>query len=240
MTLLETGAGLLVTAAVLGVTHGLEPDHAAGIMALTDDADGWVHAAFVGGTFASGHVLVVLAWVAVLSVVGRGADAAPGVFDALASVVPGVVLAGAGVLLVARGIRRLRGSSGGTLVAADGGAANRSAVTRLFDLAHGHVHRPHDGATDYIRTGVVGSLFALSPPVSMLALVSTVVPSAGIEGAAGAVVVYAAVITLTMAAVGGGIGETFAFLRGRGRRIHAALELTTGGFVLWFAAHLLL
>lgn len=239
MDVLGTGHALLVTAAVLGVTHGFEPDHAAGISVLTDGADDRTHAAFVGGSFAVGHVVVVLAWVAVLSLLGRGASAAPAALSTLGTVIPGVVLAAAGLLLAARGVRRLRGDEPGRFAAADGGRTG-GAVAGLLGLARGHVHHRHDSASAYLRTGIVGSLFALSPPVSMLALVSTVVPTAGAEGAVGAVAVYAVAITLTMAAVGAGIGEVFALVRGHGRRVHAVLELATSAFVCWFAAHLLL
>jgi len=228
-----SGASVLVAAAVLGVTHGLEPDHAAGISALTTEADGPTHAAFVGGCFAVGHVLVVLAWVGLLAVVGR-AVASAGALDAAGSIAVGLVLLGVATLLAATGSRRLRG-----LPAHPSPAEASSAVGRTVSFAHAHLHHSHERRADYLRTGVVGSLFALSPPVSMLALISTVVPTGGVGAALGAVSVYAVTITAAMAAIGGGVGELFSLLSGR-RRLHAAFELGTSALVLAFAVRLLL
>lgn len=229
-----SGVGVLAAAAILGITHGFEPDHAAGISALTTDADGWTHAAFVGGSFAVGHVVVVLAWVAVLTAVGRVATAPPAVFDAVGTTLAGLVLFGVACVLAAKGSRRVRGLQVRSVPTPVPGS-----VGRTVSHARSHLHHSHDSYGDYLRTGVVGSLFALSPPVSMLALVSTVIPTGGLHGALAAVAVYALAITSTMSVIGGGLGELFSVVRGRGERVHAAFELVTSVVVLGFALRLL-
>ncbi|WP_440008694.1 hypothetical protein [Halomicrococcus sp. SG-WS-1] len=230
-----SGVGVLAAAAVLGITHGFEPDHAAGISAMTTDAHGRTHAAFVGGSFAVGHVVVVLAWVAVLIAIGRVATAPPAVFDTVGTTLAGLVLFGVACVLAAKGTRRVRG-----LPVHSAPAAISGPVGQTVSHAHLHLHHSHDSYADYLRTGVIGSLFALSPPVSMLALVSTVVPTSGLRGALVAVAVYALAITSTMSVMGGGIGELFSVVQGRGKRVHAAFELVTSVVVLGFALRLLL
>jgi hypothetical protein len=236
------GVGLLVAAGVLGVTHGIEPDHAVGISALTTDAEEWHHAAVVGGCFAAGHVLIVLAWVAGLTAVGMSAGGVPEAVERAGSVLPGGVMLGVGGLLAVTGTSRLY----------RGGSAERGTVAgRLAGrlAGHDHTHAAGDeGASEghpaglrrYLRTGVVGSAFALSPPVSMLALVSTVLPTAGLASAVSAVGVYAAALTATMVLVGGGLGGVFASVSDRGRRAHAVFEVLTSVVVIGFALHLLL
>lgn len=239
------GLGLFVAAAVLGVTHGFEPDHAVGISALTTDAHEWRHAALVGGCFAVGHVVIVLAWMAVLTAIGLSAGGVPVVVERAGSLLPGGVMLGVGGLLAVTGTSRLR----------EGGKQRETLGARLATrlTAHGHSHErasadrhvgapasPREGYRRYLRTGVVGSAFALSPPVSMLALVSTVLPTVGFGGAVSAVAVYAATLTTTMALIGGGLGEAFARVGERSRRAHAAFELLTSVVVVGFALHLLL
>jgi nickel/cobalt exporter len=229
------GLGVLGAAAVLGVTHGFEPDHAAGISALTSDADRWTHAAFVGGSFALGHVLVVLAWVAVLLALGQAASNLSGTLDRAGTLLAGTVLFSLALLLATTGSRRLRGLPTAPTVAGDGGP-----VGRTLALAHSHLHRhDHQTRADYLRTGVVGSLFALSPPVSMLALVSAVLPTGGVAATGASVAVYAVALTTSMVLVGSGLGSVFSLARGVSRRAHAAVELSASVVVLGFAVHLL-
>lgn len=238
MTGVELGAGLgvLGAAAVLGVTHGFEPDHAAGISALTSDADRWTHAAFVGGSFALGHVVVVLAWVGALSALGQAASSLSGTFDQAGTLLAGVVLFAVAVLLATTGSRRLRG-----LPARPSPTGAAGTVGRTLAVAHAHLHRhDHETRADYLRTGVVGSLFALSPPVSMLALVSAVLPTAGIAATGASIGVYAVALTASMVLVGSGLGSLFTVARSVSRRAHAAVELSASVVVLAFAAHLLL
>ena len=62
-----------------------------------------------------------------------------------------------------------------------------------------------------LRTGVVGALFTLSPPLSMIAFAATLFP-ADPELVAVAVAAYAVVITATMSALGAGVGALVAGL----------------------------
>ena len=61
-----------------------------------------------------------------------------------------------------------------------------------------------------LRTaGVVGALFTLSPPLSMIAFAATLFP-ADPELVAVAVAAYAVIITATMSALGAGVGALVA------------------------------
>ncbi|NIC00206.1 hypothetical protein [Halobacterium sp. R2-5] len=226
------GLGVLGAAAVLGVTHALEPDHAAGISALTSETDRWTHAAFVGGSFAVGHVLVVVAWVAVLTLLGTAASTVPAVVDEFGTLVAGGILLAVAALLAVTGTRRLRGRTAG----GDAETAVGRVLAALRTRLHSH---DHETRRDYLRTGVVGSLFALSPPVSMLALVSAVLPTSGLPATTASVGVYAVALTLTMVGVGTGLGGVFTAARQRGQHAHAAVELCASAVVLAFAVQLL-
>lgn len=229
------GLGVAGAAAVLGVTHGLEPDHAAGISALTSDADRWTHAAFVGGSFAVGHVAVVIAWVVALTALGRMAGHLSGAFDRTGTLLAGVVLFAVAVMLAATGSRRLRGHPVAPAATEAGGPMGRT-----LSVARTHLRGDdHETRMDYLRTGVVGSAFALSPPVSMLALVSTVLPTAGAGATAVSVAAYALALTASMVLVGTGLGGAFSVARHVGDRAHAAVELAASVVVLTFSLHLL-
>lgn len=235
MTGLPPGTDVLAAALVLGATHGFEPDHAAGISAMTADADGWAHAAFVGGAFAVGHVLVVLGWLVLLTALGQAVAASSEAFEVVTSGVVGIALVGVALLLATTGSRRFRGLPPRPTPAGASGPVEATVARVHANLAHAHETR-----VDYLRTGVIGSLFALSPPVSMLALVTAVIPARGLGGAVEAIAVYAVVITATMALVGGGVGSLSAVAAGRGEKVHAVFELATSVLVLGFAVRLLL
>ena len=228
--------GILASAAVLGVTHAFEPDHAAGISALTDDTDGWRHAALVGASFAVGHVVVVLAWVTVLTLLGGTLEQVPGLAESVGTAVPAVVLSGVALLLGTTGVRRIRGRTPRPHSEdADG------TVERLLAMVHERLHNhDHETTSEYLQTGIIGSLFALSPPVSMLALVTTVLPTAGISVTVLAAGTYAVGLTVSMIAVGAGLAGVFWAADGRGRRVHGTVELVGGVVVFGFAMQLLL
>lgn len=231
----ESEVGLLAAAAVLGITHGFEPDHAAGISALTNETDGWRHAGFVGGSFALGHVLVVVAWVGLLTAIDRSAAPAAGTMDTIGTLLAGVVLVMVALLLATTGTRRLRGLPPRPTPTGASGP-----VSKTLAYAHMHVHgHDHDTTRDYLRTGIVGSLFALSPPVSMLALVSVVLPTAGLGATGVSVGVYALALTTSMLLVGLGLGGAFSLAKNRGHTVHAAVELLASVVVFGFAVHLL-
>ncbi|WP_435194650.1 hypothetical protein [Natronomonas sp. EA1] len=184
---------LLVAAAALGITHAAEPDHVAGIISLGSEG-GRKRAALVGASFAAGHVLLVLAWLTVATVLAARLP-----LDRL-DAVGGSVLGGCLLLVslfVARsGVRTLRGERGH-----DHGATR------------GARHLPHaEGTRGLLVVSVTGALFTLSPPVSMLAFVTGVLST----GAALAVVAaYAVAITGGMVAVGLLAGVAFERLDGR-------------------------
>lgn len=227
--------GVLGAAVVLGFTHGLEPDHAAGISALTSEADSRGHAAFVGASFAVGHAVIVVAWVALLSALGAGAGAAPDALGEVGETLAAVILATVAVLLGVTGVRRLRG-----LPLEPRSADAPDPTGRVLAAVHSRLsHHSHETRTDYLQTGLVGSLFALSPPVSMLAFVSAVVPTAGVGGAAGAVAAYALALTVTLALVGGGVGTLVSFTRDRGPQVHATFEIVAAAAIVWVAARTL-
>jgi hypothetical protein len=199
---------LVLAAALLGLTHAVEPDHVAGIAALAADA-GRRRAALVGACFAAGHVALVLVWVVVGSVLLSRLPAT-GALDRFGGVVLGVALLAVGALTAHGGIRTLRGATGHGhvhgrlgLVAADGG---------------------DPGVREYLGLGLVGALFTLSPPLSMLALVTGVLPTASTLAVLPLVVAYALGIGLAMTVVGGIAGGTFDLLGGR-RRVHAGAQL---------------
>ncbi|MFB6140874.1 MAG: hypothetical protein ABEJ26_10615 [Halosimplex sp.] len=89
---------------------------------------------------------------------------------------------------------------------------------------------PHDhghGVGAYLKTGLVGALFALSPPVSMILFASSLFPDYGGGAVALAVVAYAVSITATMSAVGAGVGTVFG-AASASPRLHAGARVLGG------------
>lgn len=195
--------GLLATAALLGVAHAIEPDHVAGIVGLVGDA-GRSRAALVGACFAVGHAALVVVWLAVATLV---LDSLPAVAGAFGDAALGVVL------LVTAG-----------LVAWDAQRALRRG-------AHGHAHaapllaRADGGTGRLLAFGVVGALFTLSPPVTMLGFVTGVLPTAGATGAWLTVAAYTVAIAATMATVGAVGSTAVGWLGARNERFAAGGKL---------------
>jgi hypothetical protein len=225
-----TTLGAVATAGVLGVTHALEPDHVAGISALTSRAGDSRLSAIVGVCFSVGHVALVVAWLALAAVL-LGHRRFPAVLDTVGTLAVVVVLGVLGTLLSIRGYR---------------------AAARAHEDDHHHDHEPHlhlplvgtvsDHAHTrraYLRTGLVGALFTLSPPLSMIAFLGTVLPTLGLQTAAIAVLGYAVGITLTMAAIGAGVGSAVSLAAGHGRTF-GIVRLAVGLGVLSVAAWMLL
>lgn len=208
---METLAGILLSAALLGVTHALEPDHVAGITALATEGSRW-RAALVGACFAVGHVALVAVWVGVGSFVVDSLPVAP--LEAFGSTALGVVLLAVALVTARAGLHSLRGTDhahvGSTLVERFG--------------------RP-DSVRDYLAVGLVGALFTLSPPLSMLAFVTGVLPTAGAGGAWTAVLAYAVGIVVVMAGAGLLAGGAFDALEDRGRHTQAAGQFLASGVV---------
>ncbi|WP_123537938.1 HoxN/HupN/NixA family nickel/cobalt transporter [Halosimplex salinum] len=101
-------------------------------------------------------------------------------------------------------------------------------------VPHGHGH----GVGAYLKTGVVGALFTLSPPLSMILFASTLFPDYGGGVVALAVAAYAVSITATMSAIGAGVGTLFG-AAAVSPRLHAGARVLGGVVVAGFAVSLL-
>lgn len=233
------GLGLFVSAGVLGVTHGIEPDHVAGITALTHEASDPKLSAIVGGCFALGHAVLVVAWIAIAYLL-FGATSFPPLFEQFGLLVVGTVLALLSLYLGVTGTRRLlhrhehehgQGPHSHVhvhlpIAATDGTGAHGS---------HGHDH----GVFEYLKIGTIGALFTLSPPVSMIAFISVVMSNRGGPLVAGVVAAYTISIVATMAVVGGGAGSLFRITKEKGERYHAVFQIVAAVLVLGVAVMLL-
>ena len=232
---------IFLTAAVLGVTHGIEPDHAAGILSLTSESgDSWL-AAGIGACFAIGHVVLVAAWI-VIAQLFLQTTSFPAVIDSAGTVVLGGVLVMLGVMIGVLGRRKLvhthEHSHG------DGDVHRHRHLHLPFA---GNTHFPsttaahtHDHSTlEYLRISVVGALFTLSPPLSMMAFIAIVLAEADSSSIAAVLGVYGVAIVLTMATIGGGIGFLFSFVRERGQRIHALAQLSASVLIVLYGCYFL-
>jgi hypothetical protein len=227
-----TLVGALAAAGLLGVTHAVEPDHVAGIASLTSEYGDSRLSALAGACFGLGHVLLVVVWLAVAYAL-LGHTSFPAVFDAIGTVGVGVVLGVLGATMAVGGLR---------------------AVVRTGDHDHGerthshpHLRLPgldptaHDhDARSYLATGVVGALFTLSPPVTMMVFAGTVLPAHGGSVVALAVGTYAVTITATMGVLGAGVGTLFGRTRGLSERSAAAVRTVAGFAIVALAGTLLL
>lgn len=232
----STAVGLIAAAGVIGVTHAVEPDHVAGISALTDGASDKRLAALVGTCFAVGHVALVVLWLVGARLL-LGVTAFPPVLETVGLVVVGLVLVGLSTLIGVTAVRRLvhkhehrhdgRAHAHFHLhgVGEHGGSA----------AAHHHEH----SVVEYLKVGTVGALFTLSPPLSMIAFISVVLTTASAAVVVPVVLAYAVAITVTMGLVGYGAGTAFRLARSRGPRVHATLQLAVAGIVLAVAVVLL-
>jgi cytochrome c biogenesis protein CcdA len=225
-----TVAGALLTAGVLGVTHAIEPDHVAGIASLTGRYGDSRLSALVGACFSAGHVALVVVWLSVGYLL-LGRTEFPAIFDRIGTVGVGVLLGALGGLLVLGGVRRvayahtrlpLLGGSGHT----DGDPED--------DAVHAHDHT----VRAYLKTGVVGALFTLSPPLSMMAFSATLY-SANPGLVALAVAAYAVGITLTMSALGAGVGAAFGAASELNVRVYGGAQALAGVLVVGLAVSLL-
>jgi nickel/cobalt exporter len=232
---------ILLTAAVLGITHGIEPDHAAGILSLTSESGDSRLAAIIGACFATGHVILVGIWIGIAQLLFE-MTSFPQFIEPLGTAVLGVVLVLLGVTIGFLGSRKL---------------------IHTHEHSHGdegvhhhyHVHLPiigndhhslaapphaHDHSTvEYLRIGVIGALFTLSPPLSMMAFISIVIADVGGETVALVVGIYAIAIILTMAVIGSGIGMVFTRVRAHGTKIHATAQLFAAVLVFLYGCYFL-
>lgn len=102
----------------------------------------------------------------------------------------------------------------------------------MIPHAHGH------GVGAYLKTGVVGALFTLSPPISMIVFASTLFPQYGGGAVAIAVAAYAVSITATMSAIGAGVGTLFG-VTALSPRLHAGARVLGGLLVAGLAVSML-
>jgi len=230
---MTTTVAALAAAGLLGVTHAVEPDHVAGISSLTSEHGDARLSALVGACFSLGHVVLVVAWLAVAYAV-FGRTEFPPVFDAVGTVGVGVVLGVLGAAMAVGGLR----------------AVVRTGEHDHGDRRHSHPHLglpvagldPTDHGHDtvaYLKTGIVGALFTLSPPVSMMVFAATLLPDYGAGVVGLAVLTYGVAITATMSAVGAGAGTVFGVTKGREGRIHAAAKFVAGVAIAALAGSLL-
>lgn len=243
---LAIGGGLLLTAAALGVTHGIEPDHVAGITSLTHEAGDAKLSALVGGCFGLGHAVLVVVWIAVVALL-LGTTTVPAVFEQVGMLVVGVVLSVLGLSLGVSGTRKLvhkHGHDHGDgfhvhyhvhLPTRPRSIAEHEEEAEDVHGDHGHDH----GVIAYLKIGVVGALFTLSPPVSMIAFISVLMSQGGGTLIVGVVAVYTTTIVATMTLIGGGAGTLIGVSKARGERFHTISQLVVSGLVLVVGLHLL-
>lgn len=237
-------AGLLVTASALGVTHGIEPDHMAGITALTHEAGDPKLSALVGGCFAAGHAILVVLWIA-LAYFLFGTTSFPPVFEQVGLLFVGTILSLLSLYLGITGMRKLlhkhrhdHSDSSHTHFHIHLPASIRPETYRHGEHAnseHSHGH----GVGKYLKIGTIGALFTLSPPVSMIAFVSVAMSGSSGTYMVGIVVTYAVSIVATMAAIGGGAGSLFRLSKSKGERFHALSQVAASVLVLALAVNLL-
>ena len=235
MTSLST-VGLMAAAGVIGVTHAIEPDHVAGISALTGDGADSRLAGLIGACFGLGHVVLVAAWIVVATVL-LGATTFPSVLEPVGLTVVGVVLVGLSVALGASAASRI-------VHAHEHRHDGRAHVHFHLHLFGGHdgddsSHRHDHSVLEYLKVGTVGALFTLSPPVSMIVFVSVVLSSTSAGQVVPVVLAYALAITTTMGLIGYGAGAVFRLANERGPRLHATLQLVVAVIVFAVAAALL-
>ena len=256
-----TVLGALATAGVLGFTHAIEPDHVAGISTLAGETGDSRLSAVVGACFSLGHVALVVVWLGVLAVLG-GQGALPPGLDTVGTVGAALLLGVLGTVMAVGGLRvvvRTDEHSHGDVT-----HEHPHLSLPLPGVGnHGHEHdgeHDHDHGTDhghpddhdhdhpddhahslgaYLKTGLLGALFTLSPPLSMIAFAGTLFPQYGFGAVSLAVVVYAVSITLTMSAIGAGVGATLDTTRHLDARAYGAVRTVAGAAVVALAGVML-
>ncbi|WP_255152248.1 hypothetical protein [Halorarius halobius] len=238
MTLL----GALATAGVLGLTHAIEPDHVAGISSLTSQYRNSRLSAIVGACFSLGHVLLVVLWLSVAYLLIDSVALDP-IFAVVGTIGVGVVLGLLGATMVAGGLRAVLE----TEEHEHHGVTHSHLYLHLPRLrgaggrpGEKHAHEHGHGAIAYLKTGVVGALFTLSPPVSMIVFSSTLLSTSGPAVVSLAVVTYGIAITATMSLVGAGTGVLFDFTHERAPTVYGVVQVVGGLAVAVLAASLLL
>lgn len=230
------GLPIFASAFLLGVTHALEPDHVAGISAVATGSGDSRVGTLTGSAFGAGHAVLVVVWVGLWYVLD-GLGVVPAWMDGVGTTLVAVLLATFAIYLGVAGVRRLVHRHEHTH---DDHTHAHYHVHIPFvphaDTAHGHDHT----AAGYLRMGVLGALFTLSPPVSMIAFLATVQPVAGELVVWSAIAVYSVTIVAAMASIGFGVGRAAGRLERHGARVHGALQLVTAIVLFGVAVHALL
>lgn len=191
-------SGVIATAALLGASHAVEPDHLAGIVGVPGGAGG-TRGAAVGAWFALGHVVLVVGWVVLGTVVLDGLP-------------EGIGRLGDGILAVVL-------LATGTLVGRDGVRTYRATTPGRHDHVAPLLARTDGGSDQFLVVGLLGAAFTLSPPLTMLGFLTVVLPRVGPAGVGMAVGTYAIAIVATMTAVGVVGGTAVGSLGGLDRRL---------------------
>jgi len=246
-----TVLGALATAGILGVTHAIEPDHVAGISSLTSQYGDSRLSALVGVCFSLGHVALVVVWL-VGGYLLLGRTEFPAAFDTVGTVGVVVLLTVLGAIMAATGLQSLRRVHAREHDGETPGHLHVVPHEHLQALPYGnHLVGGHDtpegaiphshghGVGTYLKTGVVGGLFTLSPPVSMIVFASSLLPDYGSSVVVLAVGVYAVGITVTMSTIGAGVGTAFGTAVER-PKLHGGARLLGGVLVGGLALSMLL
>jgi len=229
----------VATASVLGITHAIEPDHVAGIASLTSRYGDAKLSALVGACFSLGHVALVVCWLAIGYVV-LGRTEFSTIFDTVGTLGVGILLGILGVALAFGGLKRLFYAHSHTHEHGDETHSHLHAHIPFLDGdSHANAAHSHDHTVRaYLKTGVVGALFTLSPPLSMIVFSSTLF-STGAELVLVAVATYAIAITTTMSALGAGAGAVFGKTSQLDIRVYGGAQALTGVLVVALAGSLL-
>lgn len=238
--------GVWATAGALGVTHAIEPDHVAGIASLTGHEADTRLSALVGACFSLGHVVLVVAWLVVGYLLLGRTSFAP-IYDTVGTIGVGLLLGALGTAMAVGGLRSLvhthehaHGNNRHTHAHLHRPTFDR--VRSVFEADHGedsnHEHEHAHTVASYLKTGIVGALFTLSPPLSMIVFAATLFPQHGAATVGLAVLVYAAAITATMSFLGAGVGVVAGAVIER-PRIYGLIRAVTGVAVIGLAASML-
>ncbi|MDY7082287.1 MAG: hypothetical protein SXQ77_07775 [Halobacteria archaeon] len=108
------------------------------------------------------------------------------------------------------------------------------------EYVHEHQHDHDHGILRYLKIGVVGAMFTLSPPVSMMAFITFLLPSFTVVQTLLIVGFYTIAIVSTMSLIGAGAGSIFSVAQGKGEKYHSVIQIFGGILVFAFGIHTVL
>lgn len=206
----------LFTSFLLGLFHGIEPDHAAAIATLTSEKSS-KESVLIGIFFALGHIVIVSGWLIVITFGMRWVPKE--IMNTVGEMVLGIVLGLLGMFMVIQGVHNHRHKHREI--------KHEHSHLHLLGRGHGHKH----GFLELFKFSLVGSAFALSPPLSMMTFLSAVIISQGLKFIL--VFSYALAILISMGLVGAGAGALFGYLQGR--RFYAMVRALAGVLIIGYA-----